>query len=207
MTSDGQPVEGFKLVCPELSAAQSYAENNSLPFETVSGELPKVTVSTAETPVSDSSQGETGDVLDSDLMYKLLLAVIGVTAVSIVAAIVLIIKNHKLGDTPESEDYFPSDDFDEGHDLDASEYDKYTAEDGGYPENGGYTDGGKQYPADGYDYDAYNDLDAFDDLGSKDYAGDDSADNYFEPGRDIYRPGNEDDGGYSYRPEDFMPKK
>ncbi len=221
MTADGRPVESFKLLCSELSPARSYAENNGLTFEIVNGELPKVTVSTAETPLDDSSQGGPGDVLDSDLMYKLLLVIIGVTSVSIVAAIILIIKNHKLGDTPESEDYFPSDDFDEEQDLDAAEYDRYSENDMNYPADGyaeggypggsypadGYTDG--SYPADGYgyseDYDEYNDLDAFDDLGSKGYSGGGSADNYFEPGRDIYRPGN-DDGGYSYRPEDFMPK-
>ncbi|MCR5123184.1 MAG: leucine-rich repeat domain-containing protein [Ruminococcus sp.] len=135
MTADGQTIGGFTVVCPEYSPAQSYAETNELAVETVKGELPKLyTNETAETSTDEVSvpdeteseeQTEDGeqpasampDPLDSDLMYKLLMVIIGVTVVSIIAAIILIVKNHRLGDTPESEDYFPSDDYDDEPDF------------------------------------------------------------------------------------------
>lgn len=133
MTADGAPIEGFVLTCPEYSPVQSYAQNNSLSFETTEGVRSPVT--TTQRAASDEETGEQVDPFNSELMYKLLLIILGITAFSVIAAIILIIKNHRLGDTPESEDYFPGDDFDEEQDLDDNEYDRWADPDGNGADN------------------------------------------------------------------------
>ena len=190
MTADGAPMEGFKLICPEYSPAQSYAQNNSLAFETVEGgSMPAVTTAKEEEPESQPGE-EQPDPLDSDLMFKLLLVIIGVTALSVITAIVLIIKNHSLGDAPESEEYFPSDDFDEDQDLDDGERSRWN--DGGYyPDAQGYDDMQGYAEPQGYDdMQGYQEAPGYSDMpdypASQSYPGDIGF--YDEPSGSGYAP-------------------
>ena len=199
MSADGKPLEGFKLECPEYSPAQSYADNNSLKYETISGELPKVTVTEAATTEVNSGSEVTDDVLDSEFLYKLLLVIIGVTAVSIIAAIILIIKNHRLGDDPD--EAYSTDDVEKlgenglprsGEEQGMGE-DFYPA-DGAYPDAPGYGEqydgfapqdeqGGDFYPEDGTYPDAPGYGEQYDDFAPQDEQGGD-----FYPADGAYPP-------------------
>lgn len=107
MTSEGKPIEGFVLSCPEYSAAQSYAENNSLALETTAAAEPPAESVSGE-PTEEQAPAPVS-LMDDDAVFKLTLAALAVTALAVVIAIILIVKN-RTADAYEDGEYYDDDD-------------------------------------------------------------------------------------------------
>ena len=134
MTADGVPLEGFVLTCPQYSAAQSYAEKYSLALETT--EPVSKPAESYEEPSSEMLMPV--ELADDDAVFKITLAALGVTALAVVIAIILMVKNRgSVQPDDENEDYYEDDGDDSdddndyiGEDCDDADEEEYEDDDG-----------------------------------------------------------------------------
>ena len=128
MTADGKPLEGFVLSCPQYAPAQSYAEKNSLQVETIAAD-PEPESPGADTAEELAEQPAVIQLADEDAVFKITLGALAVTALAVIIAIILMVKNRG-GDAYDEESVYYYRDTSDGDEYDDDDSDgEYEYED------------------------------------------------------------------------------
>lgn len=99
-TSKGKAVEGFTLHCTEYSAAQSYAEDNDIPFKAEAASVVTSEASSEENPTLELAPN-----IAPDKLYKIIMGIAIGAAVAVLIVIILTIVNHKTAKGKEADEY------------------------------------------------------------------------------------------------------
>ncbi|MBR1724691.1 MAG: hypothetical protein IJ723_06715, partial [Ruminococcus sp.] len=86
MTTDGKAIDGFTLVCPDLSPVKGYAETNSIATSLVA---PK----TSEGDMQEDQRLPEG--INAETVFYIIVIVLVLAALAVFIILVLVLKNNK----------------------------------------------------------------------------------------------------------------